>query len=56
MAKILITGANGFIGSHTTLLMETLGHKVVPVDVWAALAGPLSARDKGVQSHHERHR
>ena len=33
MAKILITGANGFIGSHTTLLMESLGHKVVPVDV-----------------------
>jgi len=30
---ILITGANGFIGSHTTLLMESLGHKVVPVDV-----------------------
>ena len=33
MAKILITGANGFIGSHTTLLMETLGHEVVPIDV-----------------------
>ena len=33
MATILITGANGFIGSHTSLLMETLGHKVVPVDV-----------------------
>ena len=29
---VLITGANGFIGSHTTLLMESLGHKVVPVD------------------------
>jgi nucleoside-diphosphate-sugar epimerase len=33
MATILITGANGFIGSHTTLLIESLGHKVVPIDV-----------------------
>jgi nucleoside-diphosphate-sugar epimerase len=33
MASILITGANGFIGSHTMLLMESLGHKVVPIDV-----------------------
>jgi nucleoside-diphosphate-sugar epimerase len=33
MAKILITGANGFIGCHTTLLMETLGHEVIPIDV-----------------------
>jgi nucleoside-diphosphate-sugar epimerase len=33
MATILITGANGFIGSHTTQLMESIGHKVVPVDV-----------------------
>ena len=32
-SNILITGANGFIGSHTTLLMESLGHKVVPIDV-----------------------
>ena len=32
-ATILITGANGFIGSHTTVLMESLGHKVVPIDV-----------------------
>jgi nucleoside-diphosphate-sugar epimerase len=30
---VLITGANGFIGSHTTLLMESLGHRVVPIDV-----------------------
>jgi nucleoside-diphosphate-sugar epimerase len=29
---VLITGANGFIGSHATLLMESLGHKVVPID------------------------
>ena len=33
MATVLITGANGFIGSHTSLLMETLGHEVIPVDV-----------------------
>ncbi|TMA87111.1 MAG: NAD(P)-dependent oxidoreductase [Deltaproteobacteria bacterium] len=33
MASILITGANGFIGSHTTLLMESLGYRVVPIDV-----------------------
>jgi len=30
---ILITGANGFIGTHATRLMESLGHKVVPIDV-----------------------
>jgi UDP-glucuronate 4-epimerase len=33
MAIILITGANGFIGSHTTLLLESAGHRVVPIDV-----------------------
>jgi nucleoside-diphosphate-sugar epimerase len=32
-ATILITGANGFIGSHTTQLIESLGHRVVPLDV-----------------------
>lgn len=32
-ATVLITGANGFIGSHTTLLMEALGQKVIPLDV-----------------------
>ncbi|HEX9662541.1 MAG TPA: NAD(P)-dependent oxidoreductase [Candidatus Binatia bacterium] len=32
-ATVLITGANGFIGSHTALLMETLGHEVIPMDV-----------------------
>lgn len=30
---ILITGANGFIGSHASRLMETLGHKIVGIDV-----------------------
>src|SRR5262245_11952257 len=29
---VLVTGANGFIGSHTTLLLESLGHKIIPVD------------------------
>ena len=33
MATVLITGANGFIGSHVTKLMESLGHKVVAIDV-----------------------
>jgi nucleoside-diphosphate-sugar epimerase len=33
MATVLVTGANGFIGSHTTLLLESLDHKVVPIDV-----------------------
>jgi nucleoside-diphosphate-sugar epimerase len=32
-ATVLITGANGFIGSHVTKLMESLGHKVVAIDV-----------------------
>ena len=32
-STVLVTGANGFIGSHTTRLMESLGHKVVPIDV-----------------------
>jgi nucleoside-diphosphate-sugar epimerase len=31
--KILVTGANGFIGSHVTRLMESLGHNVVAIDV-----------------------
>ncbi len=32
-STILITGANGFIGSHFTQLMESLDNRVVPVDV-----------------------
>ena len=31
--SVLITGANGFIGSHVTRLLETLGHKTIPLDV-----------------------
>jgi len=33
LSTILITGANGFIGSHTARLMESLGYRVVPIDV-----------------------
>jgi nucleoside-diphosphate-sugar epimerase len=32
-STVLITGANGFIGSHVTKFMESLGHKIVPIDV-----------------------
>lgn len=30
---ILVTGANGFIGSHATRLLKSLGHKVLGIDV-----------------------
>ena len=33
-ATILITGANGFIGSHATLLLESLGYRVLPMDLF----------------------
>jgi len=33
MANILVTGANGFIGSHVSKHMESLGHQIVPIDV-----------------------
>jgi len=33
--KVLITGANGFIGSHVTRLLESHGHQIVPIDVVA---------------------
>ncbi len=29
--KVLITGANGFIGSHVTHLMESLDYRVIPI-------------------------
>ena len=32
-STVLITGANGFIGSYTTQLFESLGLRVVPLDV-----------------------
>ncbi len=31
-STILITGANGFIGSHFIQLMESLCNRVVPLD------------------------
>jgi len=33
MANILVTGANGFIGSHVCRHLESLGHQIVPIDV-----------------------
>jgi nucleoside-diphosphate-sugar epimerase len=33
MPTVLITGANGFIGSHTTRLLERLDHKIIGIDV-----------------------
>ena len=47
---VLITGANGFIGSHTTRLMESLGHKVVPIDV-VPRSAELSLLGINTQSH-----
>jgi hypothetical protein len=32
MANILITGANGSIASHVSKLMESLGHRIVPIE------------------------
>lgn len=31
--KVLVTGANGFIGSHAVWLLESLGHEIIPIDV-----------------------
>ncbi len=31
--SVLITGANGFIGSHVTRLLESFGHDIIPIDV-----------------------
>ena len=50
MASILITGANGFIGSHCTKLIESLGHNVVPMDV-VARAPDLSLLGINTPSH-----
>jgi nucleoside-diphosphate-sugar epimerase len=49
-STVLITGANGFIGSHTTLLIEALGHKVVPIDVLPRSAD-LSLLGINTESH-----
>lgn len=49
-STVLITGANGFIGSHTTRLMESLGHKVVAVDAMPRSAD-LSLLEIKTNSH-----
>src|SRR6266508_722297 len=49
-STVLITGANGFISSHTTRLMESLGHKVVPIDV-VARSADLSLLKINTTSH-----
>lgn len=33
--KILVTGANGYIGSHVTKELLNAGHKVIAVDIKA---------------------
>jgi nucleoside-diphosphate-sugar epimerase len=50
MANILITGANGFIGSHVSKLMESLGHRIVPIDV-VPRSQDLSLLEINTQSH-----
>ena len=50
MAIVLVTGANGFIGSHVTLLLESLGHTIVPIDV-AARSPDLSLLGIKAASH-----
>ncbi|HTF92791.1 MAG TPA: NAD(P)-dependent oxidoreductase, partial [Verrucomicrobiae bacterium] len=49
-ATVLITGANGFIGSHCTKLIESIGHKVVPMDV-VPRSPDLSLLDIKTPSH-----
>jgi len=49
-SSVLITGANGFIGSHFTRLMESLGHKVIPIDV-VPRSADLSLLGINTQSH-----
>lgn len=49
--RIVLTGAHGFLGWHTRLLMSTLGHDIVPVgrDEWADL--PDLVRDADAVVH-----
>jgi nucleoside-diphosphate-sugar epimerase len=49
-ATVLITGANGFIGSHCAKLIESLGHQVVPMDV-VPRSPDLSLLDVKTPSH-----
>ena len=48
--KVLVTGANGFIGSHTIRLLESFGHDVVPLDV-VPRSPDLSLLDIRTTSH-----
>jgi len=50
LPTVLITGANGFIGTHFTKLMESAGHKVIPIDV-VARAPDLSLLGVKATSH-----
>jgi ABC-type Fe3+ transport system substrate-binding protein len=50
-AIALITGANGFIGSHVTKLLESLGHKVVPIDPMIATTGTSGMVVKALNLH-----
>src|SRR5215213_1801585 len=50
LPTVLITGANGFIGTHLTKLMESAGHKVIPIDV-VARAPDLSLLGVKATSH-----
>jgi nucleoside-diphosphate-sugar epimerase len=50
LPTVLITGANGFIGTHFTKLMESAGHKVIPIDV-VARAPDLSLLGVNTTSH-----
>src|SRR4030095_6841183 len=50
LATVLITGANGFIGTHFTKLMESAGHRVIPIDV-VARAPDLSLLGVKATSH-----
>lgn len=34
--KILVTGAVGFIGSHTSERLKSLGHEVIGIDNFSA--------------------
>lgn len=49
-STVLITGANGFIGSHVTKLLESDSHKIVPIDVMPR-SSDLSLLGIKAQSH-----
>ena len=47
MKKFLITGGNGFIGSHTSFLLLSKGYKVVVID--SLINSSKESLDKFVQ-------